>query len=636
MYASEPEGYVYQPTEIILTNPTYEIPKLYYFIEVPEYQGLQKVAIESSVGNPGQTPPLFANKVRWVNELSKFVVTGQSPFITSKSYTATSEDGRNWVRAINENEDTYQVDGISYDFAYAPSLNRLVYTVALNTPNPNYVVISDNAGQSFYTSSVAREMVSVAWSEPEQIFVACNGVGQNSILTSTNGLSWVSQSVPPSIAFSLVHWSDYYDKFFVFGLSGSTALVVTSSNGVNFGIGYTFPTVGTINRFTEVAENPTNGTLVVGLDSFTFDGVATNVVRFSENTWTPILVNNTNGSIEDVIYVEEQSKFIFCDSVKPSQSLDDGLTWQGMPLIDKNVERYGLNVNQIEYANYQVNNLHTIAWSSPLNQFVGMERLFATWFTWPSESFDMQRLSFPSQSVARIYAPLTTSDLPLEATTWYEWKYNDSLFDGPISASEDFTVYLGDTTQSLAEGGFYGTSSFGVEILTSDVNKYEATDALNVALSEASPEFTFIEEVPSEFPPDLYYAYFYDNQRNVLLENYEFERLFEVTLKYVNRKYVRVEYYLYNSSGPNNNLDILIQVDIDMESSTIIGTNDLTDTPFTLNSNNIVQNLDGSITLQFVVSMKQPTATDVVPISYQYGNESPTPGQLDLRFFPSA
>ena len=176
------------------------------------------------------------------------------------SYTRTNIPNNNWeaitfgngyfiaVASSGTNRVIRSRDGITWDtindsdandascraIAYSEKLKRFV--VLTNNSNKK-IIFSDYDGREWSSSNVPSLISfiinSIVWSPKLNIFVL---VGNNGVIsTSSNGASWNTFTISPSLNFESVIWSQELEIFVaISSTTGTTSKIITSVDGVNW------------------------------------------------------------------------------------------------------------------------------------------------------------------------------------------------------------------------------------------------------------------------------------------------------------------------------------------------------------------------------------------------------------------
>jgi hypothetical protein len=173
----------------------------------------------------------FWNNVKWIDGLSKFIVTN----ISSSPYFASSTDGINW---------TTSTAFTLADVAYSDNLGRLV---GVGNKFGADIAFSDDSGstwtyitQSFASFTDTRKDT-IAYSPQLDLFVIAglgtgsNPFATNKYLTSKTGLTW-SQVSGATNSWNYINWSNEMEQFWITPQSNYdfARSYAYSSDGVNW------------------------------------------------------------------------------------------------------------------------------------------------------------------------------------------------------------------------------------------------------------------------------------------------------------------------------------------------------------------------------------------------------------------
>lgn len=145
---------------------------------------------------------------------------------TGTNRVITSPDGITWTARAHAVSST----SIYRAQAYSPSLGRLVAV-----GDAGSVMYSDNAtAWTAGTTISAENYLSVAWSPTLSLFAAPASTGSGSMMTSPDGITWTSRTLPTLInpQFRCICWSDTLGIFLA--LTYTDGQGVTSSDGITW------------------------------------------------------------------------------------------------------------------------------------------------------------------------------------------------------------------------------------------------------------------------------------------------------------------------------------------------------------------------------------------------------------------
>jgi hypothetical protein len=170
-----------------------------------------------------RTDPTGGNDWRgiaWSPELHKVVIVG----ITGTGNRAmTSSDGITWTAQNTPEDNNWN------SVCWASGLKMFVAVASSGT---NRVMISRDGETWTTTGAPGRQWISVCWSQElwKLVAVANTGTG-NRVMTSINGIVWVSGVTPADNAWRSVCWAPEISKFVAIANTGTGNRVMTSSDG---------------------------------------------------------------------------------------------------------------------------------------------------------------------------------------------------------------------------------------------------------------------------------------------------------------------------------------------------------------------------------------------------------------------
>jgi hypothetical protein len=208
---------------------------------------------------------------------------------------------------------------------------------------------STNAAISSWTTRTApsNDWVSVCWSPELSLFVATSYAGTgNRIMTSTDGITWISQTSAADNIWWSVCWSSKLSLFVTVSTTGTGNRVMTSSNGINWS--------------TRVSAADNNWNSVCWSDELTlfvsvaYSGTGNRVMTSSNGINWVTRASSVDSYWQSVCWAPELSMFIavgYSTVNRGVMTSDNGINW----------------ITQVSTAN---NFWNTICWSSELSLFV--------------------------------------------------------------------------------------------------------------------------------------------------------------------------------------------------------------------------------------------------------------------------
>lgn len=165
-----------------------------------------------------------------------FIAVSSSAAGTNNTYaTFTTNNGSSWTLPTSTLTTTGTVTWNSITFS--PSLNRFVAVGASNINN-NVMYSNNNSVNWILSTSPSLNVTynSISWSSSLNLFVAVGN--NNSLMRSTDGISWSIVTSPTNNSWSSISWSPKLNLFValpsVAGSGGSLQRVITSPNGVDW------------------------------------------------------------------------------------------------------------------------------------------------------------------------------------------------------------------------------------------------------------------------------------------------------------------------------------------------------------------------------------------------------------------
>jgi hypothetical protein len=175
------------------------------------------------------------NSITFSSQLNRFVAVGTSNINNNVMYS--NNNGVNWILTTSPSLN------VTYNsVTYSPSLNLFVAV-----GNNNSIMRSSNGiTWSISTSPTNNSWSSISWSPKLNLFVALpstagSGGSLQQLITSTNGINWVSRDISsliPAVIWNSITWSQELGIFIGVGTNSATAGLnaMTSPDGINWNI----------------------------------------------------------------------------------------------------------------------------------------------------------------------------------------------------------------------------------------------------------------------------------------------------------------------------------------------------------------------------------------------------------------
>lgn len=182
--------------------------------------------------------------VTWSPELGKFVAVarGSSFPVATHRRVMTSVDGQNWtlVGSANISVTAATFTSVTWspdlDLFVAVACNRGTFGVC-STATTNFMRVMTSLDGEVWTERTTVDQrstwQSVVWSSELELFVAVADNGDNSIMTSPDGINWTARTAPEDNAWKSVTWSPDLNLFVAVATSGINR-VMTSPDGINW------------------------------------------------------------------------------------------------------------------------------------------------------------------------------------------------------------------------------------------------------------------------------------------------------------------------------------------------------------------------------------------------------------------
>ncbi|MBR3197087.1 MAG: phage tail family protein [Methanobrevibacter sp.] len=256
------------------------------------------------------------------SELNLFATVGTNGEIQ------ISKDGVNW--------ETYNV-GNNYD------LNSICYSSELNlfVAVGNQIVISSDGKEWTIVNISNPYLKNICYSSELNLFVA---VGQNgTILTSSDGLNWTSQTSGISSLLNSICYSDDLNLFIAVGASG---IILTSSDGINW-----------TSQISNVTQNLYS--IIYGYNKFVAVGASGTILTSSDGvSWTS-RSGAESYTMKEIIYSKDLELFIAIAGTNNIIS-KDGITWnvQLLGSYGTNAICYSSELNLLVMVGYGSENIY--------------------------------------------------------------------------------------------------------------------------------------------------------------------------------------------------------------------------------------------------------------------------------------
>jgi hypothetical protein len=262
------------------------------------------------------------NKFRWFDGLNKFI--GITATTASPNPIISSVDGTKWT-LCNTLVSTYLLT----DVAYSSSLNKLI---AVNS-SVSASILSSSDGitwipSTITISSITYFPISIDWSPTLSLFIAVTNNGANNLLSSADGIIWNTISSNTSITtWSLIRWISELNAFIIIG---PTNKIYTSTDGINWSlITLTTPFAAIVNSITY---NLNTTKLVISGQGRVYNITIVNIANLTNSTiWT--VYSNTNllgTSASGITWLNYYSIYILTgtsSNLSPILYSYDLLTW---------------------------------------------------------------------------------------------------------------------------------------------------------------------------------------------------------------------------------------------------------------------------------------------------------------------
>ena len=110
----------------------------------------------------------------------------------------------------------------------------MMFATVGNSGNFNRVAISYDGMTWYQQETNNNNWNSVCWSSELQLFVAVSSTGTNRVMTSSNGINWITYPAATNLDWNSVCWSPELQLFVAVASSGTGNRIMTSSNGINW------------------------------------------------------------------------------------------------------------------------------------------------------------------------------------------------------------------------------------------------------------------------------------------------------------------------------------------------------------------------------------------------------------------
>ena len=165
-----------------------------------------------------------------------FIAVSSSAAGTNNTYAAiTTNNGSSWTTPTSTLTTTGTVTWNSITFS--PSLNRFV-SVGSSNINNNVMYSNNNGVNWTLTTSPSLNVTynSIVWSPSLNVFLAVGN--SNSLMRSSDGISWSIVTSPVNNSWSSISWSPKLNLFVALpsaaGSGGSLQRLITSPNGIDW------------------------------------------------------------------------------------------------------------------------------------------------------------------------------------------------------------------------------------------------------------------------------------------------------------------------------------------------------------------------------------------------------------------
>jgi hypothetical protein len=249
--------------------------------------------------NMSQNNPTI-REICWSNELQIFVG------IANNGYSVVSSDGISWAVYLMQSAITFN------SICWSPKL-KIFVAISANASN---IFISSN-GITWSTAPIptVANWISITWSEDLNLFAAiAQSYANNCIITSPDGMNWIFRT-----AFNSQWWQIIYaqNKFIAIGTIG----LITSTDGITWNTG----TVPASHNWKSITYSDTLDLFVIVADT------GTNRIATSSDlsTWT----NRTSpvaNSFYRVLYAKEINTFLAVATSGTNNRIiysNDGINW---------------------------------------------------------------------------------------------------------------------------------------------------------------------------------------------------------------------------------------------------------------------------------------------------------------------
>ena len=263
---------------------------------------------------------LNLNNIIWISSLQKFILISNNKIFNSNIFNELVEY-KNIEKTINSFSNANNLNPAkillsSYDFVP----NASIWISELNTyvigGSSGFVALSNDSYKwTKYSTSTTNSITSFAWSPQLQILVAVCSSTTNNVITSTNGINWVTRTNVPAgfgNTWNAVTWSPSLNLFVAVGnATNLTNRIMTSPNGINWTI-----RTGFENNWNSICWSPELSLFVaVGISNvrrmYSYDGINWNLQKsntgsansenFKSICWSPELNLFTAISTDRVI-----------------------------------------------------------------------------------------------------------------------------------------------------------------------------------------------------------------------------------------------------------------------------------------------------------------------------------------------
>jgi hypothetical protein len=181
------------------------------------------------------------------------------------------------------------------DITYSPELQLFCAVTYAGLISERVMTSPNGEDWTFRTVPELNVWNGVAWSPSLSLFAAVSNSGTNRVMTSSDGITWVSQSAPSEFWTSIT-WSEQLQLFCAVSSSGIPNKSMVSANGTSW-TSYNMSSTTSVTDVTSAEElglfvacSSSSGTIMYSQDGQTWSSVASGVVSgWTGITWSPEL-----------------------------------------------------------------------------------------------------------------------------------------------------------------------------------------------------------------------------------------------------------------------------------------------------------------------------------------------------------